>query len=122
MAARGQKMRALSIQVQPDLSPGIDMSQVTAAFELIAGDSELVKHHSFDHGYDKAPYFNYTFGTPDAGRLWQIVRKNLYSSRELTPHMRRASMAVCSSEEGWDEYLLLYHFDPAVKLDAATAL
>ena len=30
-------------------------------------------------------------------------------------------MAMCSSTEGWDEYLLLYHFNPEVKLDQDTS-
>jgi hypothetical protein len=36
--------------------------------------------------------------------------------------MRAASMAMCSTPDGCDTYLLLYHFDPAVKLDPDASL
>ena len=115
-------MRALSVQVQPSRSPGIDMAGILAEFEAIAGATELVKHHAFDSGDDKGAYFNFTFGTPDAKNLWQLIQSRLYNSGNFSNHMRQASMAMCSSEEGWDDYLLLYHFDPTVGLDDADAL
>ncbi len=115
-------MRSLSIQVQPNRSAGMDMTEVFAAFQAIADTTELVKHHAFDNGDDQGPYFNFTFGTTDAKRLWQIVRERFYSSGEIANHMRQSSMAMCSSEAGWDDYLLLHHYDPAVDLDDAHAL
>lgn len=115
-------MRSLSIQVQPMRSPGIDMQRITSVFEAIAAASDLVQHHAFDHGDDQGPYFNYTFGTHRARDLWELVRTNIYNSRELGLHMKRASMAMCSSEADWDDYLLLYHFDPAVRVDPDAAL
>lgn len=115
-------MRSLSIQVQPSRSPGIDMSMVIAEFEAIGRVSALVRHHTFDSGYDNGEYYNFTFGTSSARELWQLILSNLYGNRNLAKHMQKASMAMCSSEEGWDDYLLLYHFDPTVALDDAGAL
>lgn len=115
-------MRALSIQVQPARSPGIDMAGVLAEFEAIASATELVKHHSFNSGDEQGGYFNFTFGTTDARNLWQLIQSRLYNSAYLSTHMRQASMAMCSSEEGWDDYLMLYHFDSTVGLDDAHAL
>jgi len=107
-------MRSLSIQVQPTRSPGIDMEHVTRAFQALADRQDLVQHHAFSHGEDKGPYFNYTFGTPYAAELWDRIRAVVYDHADLGSHMRRASMAMCSSESGWDDYVLLHHFDPAV--------
>lgn len=115
-------MLVLSIQVQPARSPGIDMAGVLAEFEAIASITELVKQHAFDSGDDQGAYFNFTFGTPDAKRLWQLIQSRLYNTGNFSSHMRQASMAMCSSEEGWDDYLLLYHFDPTVGLDNAHSL
>lgn len=115
-------MRSLSIQVQPARSPGIDRAGVISEFEAIAGATELEKHHTFDSGDDKVTYFNFTFGTSDAQNLWQLIRRRLYNTGNFSNHMRQASMAMCSSEEGWDDYLLLYHFDPTVGLNDAHAL
>ena len=110
-------MRSLSIQVQPARSPGIDMPAIQAMFAAIATEKGLVEHHAFNHGVDDGPYFNFTFGTLDARTLWQRIRRDLYEDPGAGPHMRRASMAVCSEETGWDDYDLLYHFDPAVPVD-----
>jgi hypothetical protein len=115
-------MRALSIQVQPERSAGMNLERLDDICAEIAAMKDLVQHHAFDRGYDKVPYLNFTFGTMDAGALWRILWARLYEDEALGPPMRLASMAMCSSEEGWADYLLLYHFDPAVKLDPAACL
>jgi hypothetical protein len=110
-------VRALSIQVQPERSKGFDLDRLMAACADIAAMTDLVDHHQFDRGHDQVPYLNFTFGTRHAASLWGLLRTRLYEDEALGPHMRAASMAMCSSTEGWHEYLLLYHYDPAVKLD-----
>jgi hypothetical protein len=115
-------VRSLSIQVHPNRSADMNMTEVLAAFQAIADTTELVKHHAFNNGDDQGSYFNFTFGTSDAKRLWQVVRERFYDSGEISNHMRQSSMAMCSSEAGWDNYLLLHHYDPAVDLDDAQAL
>ena len=97
------------------------MQPITAAFNVIAAMTHLVEHHAFDGGDDNGVYFNYTFRTQRARDLWHVVRTKI-NNREFGVHMGRASIAVISSEAGWDEYLLLHHFDPQVKTDAETAL
>lgn len=93
------------------------MEQITRAFQKFAEMKELVKHHSFDSGFDGGAYFNYTFGTPQATELWAAIQQQLYHSAEFGPHLRNASMVMCSSEAGWDTYSQWFHFDPAVSLD-----
>ncbi len=115
-------MRSLLIHVQPNRSMGIDMQTLNCAFEKILSMDHLVKHHSFDHGEDDGPYSNYIFETLRAGDLWKRVRKAIYNSAEFGPHMKQASIATCSSEMGWDDYLLLFHFDPLIKLDSDAEL
>jgi hypothetical protein len=115
-------MRALSIQVQPARSSVLDIDRLTMVFAEIAAMTDLVQHHQFDRGHDKVPYVNFTFGTTRAADLWRVIRARVYEDGALGPHMRLASMAMCSSEEGWASYLLLYHFDPTVTLDPPTSL
>ena len=48
---------------------------------------------------------------------------NLGSSAKLLhlnsyPELGAAAILVCQGEHGWDEYLLLRHFDPCQALDA----
>ena len=106
-------MRSISIQVQPFRSSGINMVKVIAEFQAIADMNELVRHHAFDEGDDKGAYFNFTFGTPYAKKLWKLIKERCYDSGNICSHMLLSSMAMCSSEEGWADYMLLYHFDPS---------
>lgn len=115
-------MKALSIQVQPNRSPEIDMERIQSEFEKLAMVTELVAHHDFNHGEDNGPYYNFTFGTTSAAKLWQRIQQSIYHNVEFGAYMQASSMAMCSSEHGWDDYLLLFHYDPSVTLDDATAL
>jgi hypothetical protein len=88
----------------------------------LARNTALVEHHTFDSGHDGVPYVNFTFATRRPRELWLTVQELLYREGDVAAHMRQASMAFCSSEEGWNDYLLLHHFDPSVAIDDATAL
>ena len=37
---------------------------------------------------------------------------------ELGPQLARASIATCQGSRGWDNYLLLHHYDRTFKLDS----
>lgn len=115
-------MRSLSVQVQPDRSPGLDIRQLTATFEKIANQGSLVKHHEFDGDDEDGAYFNFTFETERAAELWRQIQASIYESAEYGVRTKCASIAVCSSEEGWDDYLLLFHFDATVEVDDVTSL
>jgi len=110
-------MRALSIQVQPIRAPGIVMDGIVREFQAIAEMNDLVSHHAFNDGHESVRFFNFTFGTTDAKALWAVVQHRLYNDDRFAGWMKQASMAMCSSEQGWDDYVLLFHFDPAVKVD-----
>ena len=88
------------------------MEEVQAAFKAIAGMTSLVRHHRFDDGFDKTQYFNFTFGTEDLRGLWAVIRSTAYGNPALAEPMAKSSIAVCTGEHGWDDYLLLFHFDP----------
>ena len=107
-------MRALSVQVQPERSPGIDMASLTESFRELASRTDLVLHHSFDSGYDKGAYYNFTFGTERPADLWLAMQESIFQTAQFKAHMAVASMAMCSSEHGWDDYVQLYHWNPEV--------
>ncbi len=115
-------MRSLTIQVQPARSSSINMQRLNTAFEEIASNKQLVASHNFESGEDDGLYFNFTFGTHYALQLWQLIQAHIFNKEEFERHMKCASMVTCSSENGWDEYSLLFHFDPSVELDATTSL
>jgi hypothetical protein len=40
-----------------------------------------------------------------------------YRSSEFGGALAESSMAMCEGQRGWEDYLLLHHYDPAVQLD-----
>jgi hypothetical protein len=111
-------MRSLSVQIQPARAPGIDLAHVERLFDALAARRDLVAHHNFESGDDQGRYYNFTFGTPAPSFLWKQMWESIYESPVVGAQMKRASMAMCSSEQGWDSYALLYHFDPEVPREA----
>jgi hypothetical protein len=110
-------MKALCIQVQPDRVPELDIEEARKLFEELKGNS-LVEKFSFEEGYDKKCYLNFSFGTNNAKSLWGVIKKKLFEHGAIGNQLAKCSIAVCSSEEGWDNYILLYHFDSSVSIES----
>ena len=109
-------MPALNVQVQPDLSPELDLAGVLALFTTAAelADAEL----EVAAGEDDGLYVNYDFRTLDPARLWEVLQSQVFLDSKLGPRLARASIVTCEGNRGWDDYLLLHHYDRAFKLDA----
>lgn len=88
-------MRSLSVQVQPERAPGIDMGRASDLFKELASRKALVLRHSFDSGYDNGAYFNFTFGTERPAELWLAMQDLIFSAKEHHAHMAVAAMAMC---------------------------
>jgi|WetSurMetagenome_2_1015567.scaffolds.fasta_scaffold1512026_2 hypothetical protein len=111
-------MKALSVQVQQTRTPNTDLGAVAARFREIAENRQVVHSHQSDSGIDQGEYLNVTSHTEDLSALWELIQKALYRDPELGDALAVASIAACEGEHGWDDYLLLYHFDQTVKRDA----
>ena len=109
-------LKALSIQVQPHRAPGLDIESVRTLMTRIAG-TPLVERSHFENGHDAVDYFNFTFGTRDLNALWDTLQKQLYGDPTFGELVARSSIATCEGAQGWDDYLLLHHFDPKQRRD-----
>ncbi|GHT91127.1 hypothetical protein AGMMS49545_06350 [Betaproteobacteria bacterium] len=98
------------------------MAGVTESFRALVNRIDLVRCHSFDNGFDDGAYYNFTFGTDCPADLWRLMQETIFQVPEHQGHLTAASMAVCSAEDGWHEYVQLYHWDPQVPLVSAAAL
>ena len=108
----------LHVQVQPGLAPALDLVLLRATFEAINQAEACVLRAKIEEGDDDGPYLNLMFKTADLTKLWQVVQRELYDHPTLGQQLRRSSMSLCTGETGWDDYLLLHHFNPAFELDA----
>jgi hypothetical protein len=109
-------LKALSIQVQPHRAPGLDIEGLRALMTRIAGTT-LVERSHFEDGHDGVQYFNFTLGTRDLKALWDTLREQLYGDVTFGKPVARSSIATCEGPHGWDDYLLLHHYDPDVRRD-----
>lgn len=103
----------LTIQIHPHRAPELDIARVRATCESLSGDRALIARFSFVEGHDGYDYVNLNFGTDDIPALWSRLQDRLYSG-EHGAAMQRSSMAMCVGQHGWDDYLLLRHYDAAV--------
>jgi hypothetical protein len=100
-------MAEIGIQLQPDRSPTMDFAAVVA--RLAALDASA----SVSRGVDGIPYINIHISPPDAVGLWREIRGQLNAE----PNLARAAIVTCQGCHGWDDYLLLHHFDRTLILD-----
>jgi len=107
----------LHVQVQPGLAPALDLALLRASFDAITHTEASVLRSKIEAGEDDGPYLNLMFKTSDLARLWRVVQVELYEHPKLGELLRSSSMTLCTGETGWDDYLLLHHFNPAFELD-----
>ncbi|HKA45671.1 MAG TPA: hypothetical protein VKF40_27025 [Burkholderiales bacterium] len=108
-------MPALKIQVHPERMPALDLDGVLQIFSNAAemADAELTVRE----GEDDGPYINYDFLTGDLVRLWEVLQSQVFLDDVLGPQLAHAAIATCQGSRGWDNYLLLHHYDQSLQLD-----
>lgn len=107
----------LHVQVQPALAPALDLALLRASFEVLSQNEASVLRSKIEEGDDDGPYLNLMFKTTDLARLWPVIQREWYAHPKLGDLLRQSSMTLCTGATGWDDYLLLHHFNPAFELD-----
>jgi hypothetical protein len=100
-------MKRLHIQIQPARSPKLDVPEAIVRLSRLADGVRTTE------GHDEGRYVNLDFKVSDLTGLWAAVREQL----RAIPEVAVAAIVVCEGEHGWDDYLLLHHFDPSEPLD-----
>jgi hypothetical protein len=101
-------MKRLHVQLQPARSPELDVPEAVARLSRLAASACVT-----DGEDDGRRYVNVDFKAVDLRGLWARVRAEL----KTIPGLAGAAIVVCEGEHGWDDYLLLHHFDPAEQRD-----
>ena len=110
-------MKNLNIQYQPEKSPGTPQEEMVAKLESFAVASSSVSSHSVERGEDDGPYVNFGFSTDDLSALWAEIKTELYGDDSIGAALEQSTITTCEGSQGWDNYLLLHHFDQGEKLD-----
>jgi hypothetical protein len=108
-------MPTLNVQIQPDRDPSLD---VDAALDLLASAARMADAElEVSQGEDGGPYVNAFFRAVELARLWEVLQNHVLSETRLGPRIAAASIVTCEGREGWDDFLLLHHFDRRHALD-----
>jgi hypothetical protein len=109
-------MAVLMVQVQPGRLPSFSEESVV---QLRAAPTPpgLVSSVEVDEGTDDGRYVNISFISENLKALWPIVRAQL-----VRLGLQSACIVTCTGRNGWDDYLLLHHFDSAQPRDSSGAL
>jgi hypothetical protein len=102
-------MRSACIQYQPDRAAP-DEARVRQALRTALPDAEIVL------GDDHGRYENITFFAESPEAALSRVRA-VFDSPSVGRAARASCIVACQGEHGWDDYLLLHHYDPAERLD-----
>lgn len=114
-------MTDFCIQVHPDRSLELDLDRVRSLCEGLASSNRLIRRFTFAEGTDRGRYANLMFDTTDPEALWKLLQQSLYRSSEFGGALAKSSMVMCEGSHGWDDYLLLHHYDPTVRCDRLRA-
>ncbi|WP_018150909.1 hypothetical protein [Leeia oryzae] len=111
-------MTTFCIQIQPDRAPGLDLATLKQFCETLAAEQPAIERFGLIEGDDEGPFINLMFETDDEFALWKLVKKQLFKHPVFGKVLKQACMVLCSGEEGWDDYLLLHHYDETIECDA----
>lgn len=103
-------MKCLTIQIQPQ-AVGSDNEQA-----VINQAKALGRFPEIDRITEGGGYTNLNFFSEFLSQLWADL-SSLLTDPELGPWLKANSIIVCEGDKGWDDHLLLSHFDPAETLD-----
>ena len=108
-------MKTLSIQILPDRLPSTDIQAMVGKLENLSSQA-TVQNSVSDSGAD-GNYINVNFVTSNVSVLWKAIESTLGLSSSTPPPVSDGIIVVCEGDHGWEDYLLLYHFDKSEAID-----
>ena len=100
-------MKRILIQYQPSDDSKSEKEEVFTLLGKVGLDSEV------SEGDDGGRYINFMISTATPTVAWNKIRETYLIDSKYAG----ASIVVCEGDNGWDDYLLLHHFDESERLD-----
>ena len=107
----------LCMQVQSHLSPQLDLDRLFQLLESIGIHNEIVERFVTIKSNDDNGYIDILFETMNVEKLWRQIMECIYNDHAIGYGISQSSIVVCEGMNGWNDYLLLHHFNPEEKLD-----
>jgi hypothetical protein len=105
-------MKCLHIQLQPELCSG-DAAKHVDDLVAIATKHDLDPDINIERGDEDGAYINVNIYTEDVRSLWATLKAVITANQSLFS----STIVCCEGNNGWDDYLLLHHFDKTTALD-----
>jgi hypothetical protein len=105
------------IQIHPHRSPQLDLASLRSQCEHLTTEQALIQRFSWQEGFDDHAYVNLMFETDHPKALWKLLHQQLYQASAFGGSLQISSIATCQGRRGWNDYLLLHHFDADVSCD-----
>ncbi len=113
-------MRNICLQVQLNRARDIDMRRIHELCEYAASSERLVSKFAVVEN-KTGSYINLMFETSEPQKTWNLLQNRLLRDEDMGLVLSQASIVVCEGKDGWNDYLLLHHFDPSEKLNNINA-
>lgn len=107
-------MKTLNIQIQDGIPPLENLPLLLGKIAQIGSDHEATEAVSVASGDDSGAYYNLTIESKDLGALWPLLRDEVAANHQIR------IIVTCEGEDGWNDYLLLYHYDKSEVVDTLT--
>jgi L-threonylcarbamoyladenylate synthase len=111
------ELKKICIQIKSYRFSDFELELIQAIGEEIASNKELISHFEIQKEKDKEKYMNIMFETNALKNLWYQIQTKFFQDLAIGLILGKSSIVVCEGKKGWDDYLLLYHFNKLQKLD-----
>ncbi|MFZ6769427.1 hypothetical protein ACO0LM_20440 [Undibacterium sp. Di26W] len=113
-------MKTICVQLQSDLLPEISALPIVDILEEMVSSCPEVWKITFTVE-SNSECDNFNFVTSNVKNLWKKIDAVLGLTSEPRSAISQGIIVVCEGEYGWDDYLLLHHFNDQEKTDRFTS-
>ena len=107
-------MHTLCCQIQIDRLATLTEDRI---HDLCRNLCDRIPHATHESGEDDGRYINLFVDSDDAFEVWRAIQASFLSDEITGNDIRAATIVTITGPNGWDDYLLLHHFDPTESLD-----
>jgi hypothetical protein len=109
-----QKKKILSIEIHTDKLSGEVRETAIRLLVAIANDKALAANAEV---LRENEYLHVNFECFDVKSLWAAIYQRFISEDRKIEGLADKMIVVCQGDHDWDDYLLLYHYDPTEQID-----
>lgn len=106
-------MKQINIQLQDSTPANENLPKLLGKLAMIGSAHATTETTWLTSGEEDGRYFNLNIECSDLGQVWPLLQPLVTSG--LSQGIRM--IVTCQGEDGWNDYLLLYHFDESELVD-----